>query len=165
MASRGLNKVMLIGNLGADPETKVLPSGQMVANFSLATGESYKDQNGNLVEKTEWHKIVVYGKLAEICKQYLKKGKQVYLEGKIQTRSWDDKESGKKNYITEIICNEMQMIGARTDGGGGSNGSDHMTSSSDDDGAAYQEPASKAAAPKMKAVPVDAAPGKDDLPF
>ncbi len=163
MASRGLNKVMLIGNLGADPETKVLPSGQMVANFSLATGESYKDQNGNLVEKTEWHKIVVYGKLAEICKQYLKKGKQVYLEGKIQTRSWDDKESGKKNYITEIICNEMQMIGARTDGG--SNGGDHATSSSDDESAAYHDASARPAAPKVKTVPMDAAPGKDDLPF
>jgi single-strand DNA-binding protein len=167
MAGRGLNKVMLIGHLGADPETKVLPSGQTVANFSIATSESYKDQSGNLVEKTEWHKIVVYGKLAEICKQYLKKGKQVYLEGKIQTRSWDDKTTNKKAYMTEIICNEMQMIGAR-EGGGMSNGdgeNNGANGSDDHDASAYQDSAKSAPAPKMKTVAVDAAPAKDDLPF
>ncbi len=115
--ARGLNKVMLIGHLGADPEVRVLPSGAPVANFSIATNEYYKDQNGELKERTEWHNIVAYGKLAEVCRQYLKKGKQVYIEGRLQTRNWEDKETGKKNYRTEIICAEMQMLGTRSDGG------------------------------------------------
>lgn len=115
--SRGLNKVMLIGHLGADPEVRVLPNGLSVANFSIATNEYYKDQNGELKERTEWHNIVAYGKLADVCRQYLKKGKQVYIEGRLQTRSWDDKDTGKKAYRTEIICSEMQMLGSRAESG------------------------------------------------
>ncbi len=115
--SRGLNKVMLIGHLGADPEVRVLPNGLSVANFSIATNEYYKDQNGELKERTEWHNIVAYGKLADVCRQYLKKGKQVYIEGRLQTRSWDDKDTNKKRYRTEIICSEMQMLGGRAEGG------------------------------------------------
>ncbi|MFN3386048.1 MAG: single-stranded DNA-binding protein [Candidatus Thermochlorobacter sp.] len=115
--SRGLNKVMLIGHLGADPEVRVLPSGISVANFSIATNEYYKDQNNELKERTEWHNIVAYGKLADVCRQYLKKGKQVYIEGRLQTRTWNDKDTGKKNYRTEIICSEMQMLGGRAEGG------------------------------------------------
>ncbi len=115
--ARGLNKVMLIGHLGADPEVRVLPNGSPVASFSIATNEYYRDQNGELKERTEWHNIVAYGKLAEICRQYLKKGKQVYIEGRLQTRNWEDKETGKKNYRTEIICAEMQMLGSRSDSG------------------------------------------------
>lgn len=114
-----VNKVMLVGNLGRDPEMRALPSGQQVANFSLATSRRYKDRDGNRKDETEWHNIVVYGKQAEIAGQYLTKGKMVFVEGRIQTRSWDDKESGKKQYKTEIICENFQMLGSKGDGGGG----------------------------------------------
>ena len=114
-----VNKVMLVGNLGRDPEMRALPSGQQVANFSLATSRRYKDRDGNRKDETEWHNIVVFGKQAEIAGQYLTKGKMVFVEGRIQTRSWDDKESGKKQYKTEIICENFQMLGSKGDGGGG----------------------------------------------
>jgi single-strand DNA-binding protein len=114
-----VNKVMLVGNLGRDPEMRALPSGQQVANFSLATSRRYKDRDGNRKDETEWHNIVVFGKQAEIAGQYLTKGKMVFVEGRIQTRSWDDKESGKKQYKTEIICENFQMLGAKGDSGGG----------------------------------------------
>lgn len=114
-----VNKVILVGNLGRDPEMRALPSGQQVANFSLATSRRYKDRDGNRKDETEWHNIVVYGKQAEIAGQYLTKGKMVFVEGRIQTRSWDDKESGKKQYKTEIICDNFQMLGSKGDGGGG----------------------------------------------
>jgi len=112
--ARGLNKVTLIGNLGKDPELKYTNSGVAVATFSLATSDSWKDQEGNMQERTEWHNIVAWRKLAEICGQYLKKGSQVYIEGKIQTRSYNDKE-GVKKYITEIVADQLLMLG----GGGG----------------------------------------------
>ena len=108
----GVNKAILLGNLGKDPEIRYTPSGTAVANFNIATSESYKDKEGNKQEKTEWHKIVTFGKLAEICGEYLKKGKQVYLEGRIQTKQWEDKE-GNKRYTTEIICNQLQMLGGK----------------------------------------------------
>ena len=108
-----LNKVLLIGNLGRDPEMRSLPSGQPVANFSLATSRKWKDRDGNRKEDTEWHNIVVFGKQAEIAGQYLNKGKQVYIEGRIQTRNWE--KDGVKHYRTEIICDNFQMLG----GGGG----------------------------------------------
>ncbi len=114
-----VNKVMLVGNLGRDPEMRALPSGQQVANFSLATSRRYKDRDGNRKDETEWHNVVVFGKQAEIAGQYLTKGKMVFVEGRIQTRSWDDKESGKKQYKTEIICENFQMLGSKGDGGGG----------------------------------------------
>jgi single-strand DNA-binding protein len=114
-----VNKVILVGNLGRDPEMRALPSGQQVANFSLATSRRYKDRDGNRKDETEWHNIVVYGKQAEIAGQYLTKGKMVFVEGRIQTRSWDDKESGKKQYKTEIICDNFQMLGSKGDSGGG----------------------------------------------
>lgn len=113
-----VNKVILVGNLGRDPESRSLPSGQAVVNFSLATSRRYKDRDGNRKDETEWHNIVVYGKQAEIAGQYLVKGKMVFIEGRIQTRSWEDKE-GKKQYRTEIICENFQMLGGRGDGGGG----------------------------------------------
>lgn len=108
----GVNKVILVGNLGADPEMRYTPGGMAVANFKLATSESFKDKEGNKQTKTEWHKVVAFNKLAEICGEYLSKGKQVYIEGKIQTRSWDDKD-GNKKYTTEIVANSMQMLGSR----------------------------------------------------
>lgn len=118
MATRGVNKVILVGNLGADPELRYTGSGTAVANFRLATSESYKDRDGNQVEKTEWHQVVAWDRLAEICGEYLKKGKQVYIEGSLQTRQWEDKE-GQTRYTTEVKAREMQMLGSR-DGGGGS---------------------------------------------
>ena len=121
MAGKSLNKVLLIGNLGKDPELSYTPSGIAVAKFSIATNERWKDNEGNLQERTEWHNIVAWRKLAEICGQYLKKGSKIYLEGKLQTRSWDDKNSGAKRYTTEIIADDMIMLdskGASADLGG-----------------------------------------------
>ncbi|MEK7679957.1 MAG: single-stranded DNA-binding protein [Deltaproteobacteria bacterium] len=108
----GVNKVILIGNLGKDPEIRYTPQGAAVCNFSIATARAWKDKDGNKKEETDWHNIVAFGKLAEICGEYLSKGRQVYIDGRIQTRSWDDKD-GNKRYTTEIIANEMQMLGPK----------------------------------------------------
>ena len=107
-----VNKVIILGRLGQDPELKYTPSGTSVCNFSLATTENWTDKSGQKQERTEWHRIVVWGKLAELCNQYLSKGRQVFLEGKLQTRSWDDQE-GKKRYTTEILANSVQFIGGQ----------------------------------------------------
>lgn len=115
--ARGVNKVIIIGNLGQDPEIKYMPNGNAVANVTVATSESWKDKNtGENVDKTEWHRVVFFRRLAEIVGEYLKKGSKVYIEGKLQTRKWQDK-NGKDNWTTEIIANEMQMLDSR---GGGS---------------------------------------------
>jgi single-strand DNA-binding protein len=106
----GVNKVILIGNLGADPEVRFTPSGQAVANFRIATNESWTDKNQQKQERTEWHRIVVWGKLGELCGEYLKKGRQAYVEGRLQTREWTDKE-GKKNYTTEVVAQSVQFLG------------------------------------------------------
>jgi len=106
----GVNKAILVGRLGKDPEIKYTPDGKAISNFTMATSETYKDKEGQKQERTEWHRIVAFGKLAEICGEYLVKGKQVYIEGRIQTRSWDDKD-GNKKYMTEIVANTMQMLG------------------------------------------------------
>lgn len=105
----GLNKVMLLGNLGADPEVKYTSSGSSVCNFTLATSDSWTDKSGKKQDKTEWHRIVVWSKLAELCGEYLSKGRQVFLEGKIQTRSWEDRE-GNKRYTTEIVASDVKFI-------------------------------------------------------
>ena len=120
-----VNKVILVGNLGRDPEVRSTPSGQPVATFSLATNRKWKDQSGNRQEETEWHNVVCWGRQAEIAGQYLTKGKQIYVEGRLQTRSWDDKQSGEKKYRTEVICQNFQMLGARGgyDGGTQTSGS------------------------------------------
>jgi single-strand DNA-binding protein len=109
--AKSLNKVMLIGNLGKDPELRYTTTGVAVASFTLATNESWKDQDGNTQERTEWHNIVAWRKLAEICGEWLKKGNKVYIEGRIQTRSYDDKNTGQKRYITEIVADDMIMLG------------------------------------------------------
>lgn len=115
--ARGVNKVILVGNLGKDPEVRYAPSGQAIANITIATTESWKDKNtGEKQEKTEWHRVVFFSRLAEIVGEYLKKGSQVYIEGRLQTRKWQDKE-GKDRYTTEIVANEMQMLGSRQGGG------------------------------------------------
>jgi single-strand DNA-binding protein len=117
-----INKVILVGRLGKDPEIRSTPGGNTLAKFSLATDERFTDKSGEKQDRTEWHNIVVWGKLAEICGQYLRKGKLVYLEGSIRTDSWDDKESGQKKYRTEIIANTMKMLDKRGDDEGGSGG-------------------------------------------
>jgi single-strand DNA-binding protein len=111
--AKSLNRVMLIGNLGKDPELRYTTSGVAVATFSLATNESWKDQDGNLQERTEWHNIVAWKKLAEICGEWLKKGKKVYVEGRIQTRSYDDKNTGTKKYMTEIVADNLIMLDSK----------------------------------------------------
>jgi single-strand DNA-binding protein len=149
--ARSLNKVMLIGNLGKDPEMRYTPAGVPVASFSMATSESWRDQDGNTQERTEWHNIVAWRKLAEICAEYLKKGKKVYIEGRIQTRSFDDKNTGQKRYMTEVIADNMIMLD-----GGGMRG-----------GEGTQERSRNVDAP-AQAQPEGTEPGKsadDDLPF
>ena len=142
--ARSLNKVMLIGNLGRDPEVRYTPSGVAVATFTIATNESWKDQDGNTQERTEWHNIVAWRKLAEICGEWLKKGKKVYIEGRLQTRSYDDKNTGTKRYITEIVADNMIMLDSR----GGASG----------------EP-SQQSAPQAAEEPLSGASKDDDLPF
>jgi len=122
MAARGINKVILVGNLGQDPEVRYTPGGAAITNISIATSESWKDKNtGQTQEKTEWHRVVFFGKLAEIAGEYLRKGSQVYVEGKLQTRKWQDK-SGQDRYTTEVVIDSfngvMQMLGGRGEGGG-----------------------------------------------
>jgi len=156
--ARGINKVILVGNLGADPDTRYMPSGKAVTNIRVATSESWKDkQTGDMQERTEWHSIVMYDKLGEIAAEYLRKGSQVYIEGKIRTRKWQDKE-GKDRYTTEIIADQMQMLGGR--GGGGGASSEPRSSS-------RPAPASE----DRSAAPVDEGGGggggefDDDIPF
>ena len=117
--ARGINKVILIGNLGADPETRAMPSGSQVANLRIATSESWRDKtSGEQQERTEWHRVALFGRLAEIAAEYLRKGSQVYIEGSLRTRKWQDKQ-GNERYSTEIIGNEMQMLGGRGGAGAG----------------------------------------------
>src|SRR5271170_1642012 len=120
--AHGINKGILIGHLGADPETRAMPSGMTVANLRLATSENWKDkQSGEQQERTEWHNVALFGRLGEIAGEYLRKGSQVYIEGRLRTRKWQDK-SGVDRYTTEIVANDMQMIGGRGGGGGGGGG-------------------------------------------
>jgi single-strand DNA-binding protein len=154
-----VNKVILIGNLGRDPETRYMPDGGAITNISIATTENWKDKNGDKQEKTEWHRVAFFGKLAEIAGEYLKKGSQVYVEGRLQTRKWQDKD-GQDKYTTEIVANAMQMLGSRQGMGGG--GADRGEPAPDRDaGAGAGKPAGKPAAK---------AGGKfddfeDDIPF
>ena len=144
----GVNKAILVGNLGSDPELRNTGSGTAVANFSLATSENFKNREGERQTRTEWHKVVAFGKLAEICGQYLQKGKQVYIEGRIQTRSWED-QSGNKKYTTEVVANQMVMLGRAGDGG--------SRVVSDDPGDAQQD--------KEGGSQIPPADDDDDLPF
>jgi single-strand DNA-binding protein len=118
-----VNKVIIIGNLGRDPETRYMPEGGAICNISVATTDKWKDKNGEMQEKTEWHRVAFFGKLAEIAGEYLKKGSQVYVEGRLQTRKWQDKD-GNDKYSTEIVANQMQMLGSRQGMGGGARASE-----------------------------------------
>jgi len=144
--ARGINKVILVGNLGQDPDTKAMPSGMTVCNLRIATSESWKDkQSGEMKEQTEWHSVALFGRLAEIAGEYLREGSQVYNEGRFRTRKWQDKQ-GNDRYTTEIVGNEMQMLGSAgrggpsggMSGGGESRGGARGGARSDDDG--YSEP-------------------------
>lgn len=127
--AKGVNKVFLLGNVGKDPEIRTTAGGMTVATFSLATADRAKDQQGNWADKTEWHNLVCFQRTAEIVRDYVKKGSQIFVEGKIQTRSWDDKESGQKKYRTEILVNDLSLLGGRGEGAG-SGGSYSQSSSS-----------------------------------
>lgn len=153
MASRGVNKVILVGNLGNDPDVRYMPNGNAVANVSLATSDSWKDKNtGEQQERTEWHRVVFFNRLAEIVEQYVKKGSKIYVEGRLQTRSWE--QDGVKRYTTEIVASEMQMLDSR-----GSAGSDFGDS----------QPAQQSQ-PAAQSKPAQSAPQNfdnfdDDIPF
>ncbi|MFT5427219.1 MAG: single-strand DNA-binding protein [Gammaproteobacteria bacterium] len=158
--ARGVNKVIIVGNLGQDPEVKYMPSGQAVCNISVATTDNWSDKaSGEKQEKTEWHRVVFFRRLAEIAGEYLKKGSQVYIEGRLQTRKWKD-QSGVEKYTTEIIANEMQMLGGR--GGGGASGGGFDAPPAADDGFGSSAPS--------KSAPSTPAPSTtddfdDDIPF
>ncbi|HUA27196.1 MAG TPA: single-stranded DNA-binding protein [Steroidobacteraceae bacterium] len=138
--ARGVNKVILIGHLGADPESRAMPSGSSVANLRIATTESWRDkQSGEQQERTEWHRVALFGRLAEIATEYLRKGSQVYIEGSLRTRKWQDKQ-GNERYSTEIVGNEMQMLGGRGGGGGGASGGAGGGGGSGGGGGAPREP-------------------------
>jgi single-strand DNA-binding protein len=113
--TKGVNKVIILGNLGNDPDTRYSPQGSAITNLSLATDESYKDKQGQIVPRTEWHRVVLFNRLAEIAKEYLKKGSKVYIEGRLQTRKWQD-QAGQDKYTTEIVASEMQMLDSKQDG-------------------------------------------------
>lgn len=154
-----VNKVILIGNLGRDPEVRYMPSGDAVANITIATTETWKDKGGEKQEQTEWHRVAMFGKTAEIAGEYLKKGSQVYIEGKLQTRKWTDKE-GQERYTTEIRADRMQMLGSR------SGGSERMAPSEDDAAPPRSSPASAkkpAGASSAKGGGFDDL--EDDIPF
>jgi single-strand DNA-binding protein len=160
-----VNKVILVGRLGRDPETRYTGGGQAVANFSVATDESYKDKNGERQKRTEWHRITAWGKLAEICQQYLKKGTMVYIEGRIQSREWQDKE-GQKRTSFDIVANTMKMLSSRGDaaaatgasgmGGGASRGGDDMESHAAPADDSYGGGAAPASGPEIS---------DEDIPF
>ena len=150
MANRGINKVILIGHLGQDPEVRYMPNGNAVANFSVATSESWKDkQTGETRDRTEWHRVVVFGKLAEIAGEYIKKGTQVYLEGQLQTRKWQD-QSGQDRYTTEVVINPLggtlQMLGSRENG---ADDREHSTQNSSSRKTSQNAPAQQSKAPPM----------------
>ena len=160
MANRGINRVILVGHLGQDPEVRYMPNGNAVANFSVATSESWKDkQTGETRDRTEWHRVVVFGKLAEIAGEYIKKGTQVYLEGQLQTRKWQD-QSGQDRYTTEVVINPLggtlQMLGSRENSADDSGNSTQTTSSR------QQNKNAPAPQPKAPEPPMDF---DDDIPF
>lgn len=162
MASRGVNKVILVGNVGTDPEVRYMPNGNAVANISVATSETWKDKsNGDQQEKTEWHRVVFFNRLAEIVEQYVKKGSKLYLEGRLQTRSWE--QDGVKRYTTEIVANEMQMLDSR-----GSAGGDNQFGQNQPSAQRAPQSGSQSApqsAPKAQAAPTNFDNFDDDIPF
>src|ERR1700721_2742676 len=137
--AKGVNKVFLLGNVGKDPEIRSTAGGMTVASFSLATADRAKDAQGNWADKTEWHNLVCFQRTAEVVRDYVKKGSQIFIEGKIQTRSWDDKESGQKKYRTEIIVNDLSLLSGREEGGSSSGGYSRSSSSSASSTASFDQ--------------------------
>ena len=164
MASRGINKVILVGNAGNDPEFRVMPNGNGVANVSLATSETWKDKStGDQQEKTEWHRVIFFNRLAEIVEQYIKKGSKLYIEGRLQTRSWE--QDGVKRYTTEIVASEMQMLDSR---GGGDNSfgqSQNQNQSQGQGGGAAPAARSSSTSAVPQAAPANFDNFDDDIPF
>ena len=158
--ARGVNKVILVGNLGNDPDVKYTQGGMAITTLSLATTSVRKDKDGQQVEKTEWHRVKLFGKLGEIAGEYLKKGSQVYIEGSLRTDKYTDK-SGIERYSTDIIANEMQMLGGRGEGGGGGGGGDYSRERPQRQAPQRREPAAAAARPANP----DDVPFDDDIPF
>jgi single-strand DNA-binding protein len=150
MSKGTVNKVILIGRLGKDPDMRYTPSGTAVANFNMATNQSTKDQDGNFTDHTDWHRVVAFGRTAEVAGEYLTKGKLVYVEGRLQTRSWED-QNGQKKYTTEVICNNMQLLGSKSD--------------SSNNGAGEPPAAEEEEASSESTETVDKANEDDDLPF
>lgn len=166
MASRGVNKVILVGNLGADPETRFMPSGGAVTNVRMATSESWKDkQTGQPQERTEWHRVVFFNRLGEIAGEYLRKGSKIYVEGSLRTRKWQGQD-GQDRYTTEIVANEMQMLDSRGAGGGGGGGAYDQSSYPEASGfgGARPEPAAQGGAPGATES-ADMGDIDDDIPF
>ena len=158
MASRGINKVILVGNLGSDPENRMSQAGAAITNLSIATSETWKDKStGQQQERTEWHRVVFFNRLAEVAAEYLRKGSKVYVEGTLRTRKWQDKQTGQDRYTTEIVGNEMQMLDSRGAGGGGDSYNNQGGG-----GGGFQSAPSPQAAPQTGGSfdPVD-----DDIPF
>jgi len=158
MASRGINKVILVGNVGPDPENRMSQAGAAITNLSIATSETWKDKStGQQQERTEWHRVVFFNRLAEVAAEYLRKGSKVYVEGTLRTRKWQDKQTGQDRYTTEIVGNEMQMLDSRGAGGGGGDSYNNQGG-----GGGFQSAPSPQAAPQTGGSfdPVD-----DDIPF
>ena len=165
--ARGINKVILVGNLGADPDTRYMPSGKAVTNIRIATSDSWKDKTtGDQQERTEWHTVVLFDKLGEIAAEYLRKGSQVYIEGALRTRKWQDKE-GKDRYSTEIVARDMQMLGGRGGAGGGSGSSGGMSGGGERSGGGESRASRPAPTDdRGSAAPVsDEGDFDDDIPF
>ncbi len=166
MASRGVNKVILVGNAGNDPEFRVMPNGNGVANVSLATSETWKDKTtGDQQEKTEWHRVIFFNRLAEIVEQYIKKGSKLYIEGRLQTRSWE--QDGVKRYTTEIVASEMQMLDSRGGGNAGDNsfGPSQGQSQDQPQGQGGGAPAARSTSAAPQAAPANFDNFDDDIPF
>jgi len=163
--AKSLNKVMLIGNLGKDPEVKFTPGGTAVAKFSLATNERFKDKAGEWQDRTEWHNIVAWQRLAEIVGEYVKKGSKIYIEGRLQTSSWEDKQSGEKKYRTEIIASDLLLLGSRGEGGGGGGGGDFEGRSSRGAAAPSSSFDQRAPQPDDHGQPQPAEITDEDIPF
>ena len=161
MATKGVNKVILVGNLGNDPEVRYMPNGNAVANLSLATSESWKDQQGQVQERTEWHRLTMYKRLAEIAGEYLKQGSQIYVEGKLQTRKWQDQQ-GQDKYTTEIIVDQMQMLGGRAQNSEGNNSGYQRSSRSNRSNNNSNKPPAQPKTPPMAEPDFDF---DDDIPF
>jgi single-strand DNA-binding protein len=161
--AKSVNKVILLGNVGKDPEIRSTASGTMVASFGLATSERQKDATGNWVDRTEWHNVVAYAKLAEIVKDYVKKGSKLFIEGRLNTRNWDDKDTKKKVYRTEIIVNDLSLLSGREEGAGGAGGYSRSANSGSSTASFDQRAPAAAGAPDEYAQSAEIS--DDDIPF